>query len=304
MLFMDFTPYIGERRYDKILELCERLMQKVFIGTDTGVPYRSINHWEKIGLIDDEREDANSWRRFSFVEFIWIRMIDEMRKVGLPMDTIKAVKASLFYPASIVDLDIHLRSIYQSNGAANADHEAGRKAMENDMRGRFNGGFEEQQVDGNWLQQLILSSIVKRCPVILVVFTNGTPYAIHEEPENFIFPEHLDRLSFETHVRIPITGIIKEFLIGGRAIERMGDLQILQPNELTVLRIIQSGVYDSVTVNFKDQKMKSLELRKSQDVTRKIVDVLASGKYQDISITQHKGQIMKIENTIKFKFQG
>jgi DNA-binding transcriptional MerR regulator len=299
---MDFTPYIGERRYDKILELSERLMQKSFIGTDTGVPYRSINHWENSGLIDNDRGEARSWRRFSFVEFIWIRMIDEMRKVGLPMDTIKAVKASLFQPASIVDLDIHLRSIYQARGAANVYHEAGREAMEKDMQGRFDGGFEEQQLDGNWLQHLILSSIVKRCPVILVVFTDGTPFAIHEEPGYFIFPEHMDRLSFETHVRIPITGIIKEFLRGGLAIERMGDLQILEPNEQTVLRIIHSGQYDSVTVNFKDKKMKSMELRQSQEVTRKIVDVLAAGKYQDISIVQHEGQITKIENTLKFKF--
>ncbi len=299
---MDFTPYIGERRYDKILELSERLMQKSFIGTDTGVPYRSINHWENSGLIDNDRGEARSWRRFSFVEFIWIRMIDEMRKVGLPMDTIKAVKQSLFQPASIVDLDIHLRSIYQARGTANVYHEAGRQEMEKDMRGRFDGGFEEQQLDGNWLQHLILSSIVKRCPVILVVFTDGTPFAIHEEPGYFIFPDHMDRLSFETHVRIPITGIIKEFLRGDLAIERMGDLQILEPNEQTVLRIIHSGQYDSVTVNFKDKKLKSMELRQSQEVTRKIVDVLAAGKYQDISIVQHEGQITKIENTLKFKF--
>ncbi len=299
---MDFTPYIGERRYDKILELSERLMQKSFIGTDTGVPYRSINHWENSGLIENGRGEARSWRRFSFVEFIWIRMIDEMRKVGLPMDTIKAVKASLFQPASIVDLDIHLRSIYQTRGTANVYHEAGREAMEKDMRGRFDGGFEEQQLDGNWLQHLILSSIVKRCPVILAVFADGTPFAIHEEPGYFIFPEHVDRLSFETHVRIPITGIIKEFLRGGLVIERLGDLQILEPNEQTVLSIIHSGLYDSVTVNFKDKKMKSMELRQSQEVTRKIVDVLAAGKYQDISIVQHEGQITKIENTLKFKF--
>ncbi len=299
---MDFTPYIGDRRYEKVKELANALLQRHFIGTDTGVSYRVINHWENVGLIDNFREEGQRWRRFSFVEFIWVRMIDEMRRFGLPVESIKVVKQSLFQPASIVDLDIHLRSIYRARGNSNADHEAGREAMEKDMQGRFDGGFEEQQLDGNWLQHLILSSIVKRCPVILVAFTDGAPFAIHEELDHFIFPEHLDRLSFESHLRIPITGIIKEFLRGGLAIERMGDLQILEPNEQTVLRIIHSGLYDSVTVNFKDKKMKSMELRQSQEVTRKIVDVLAAGKYQDISIVQHEGQITKIENTLKYKF--
>ena len=119
---MDFTPYIGERRYDKILELSERLMQKSFVGTDTGVQYRSINHWGTFGLFDDDREDVKGWRRFSFVEFIWIRMIDEMRKFGLPMETIKAVKGHLFQPASIVDLDLHLRSIYRARSEIGRAH--------------------------------------------------------------------------------------------------------------------------------------------------------------------------------------
>lgn len=299
---MDLSPYIEERRYDKILELCERLLQKSFIGTDTGVAYRSINHWEKFGLIDDGREEAQRWRRFSFVEFIWIRMIDEMRKMGLPMETIKIVKGHLFQPADIVDLILHLNSIYHPGGKQHPDLVAGREAMEKDMKARLDGGHEGQQVEGNWLQHLILSSIVKRCPVILVVFEDGTPFAIHEEPTFFMKPEHLDRLSFQSHLRIPITGIIKEFLVGGLSIERIGDLKILEPNEQTVLRIIHSGLYDSVTVNFKDQKMKSLEMRQSQEVTKKIVDVLAGGKYQDISIVQHEGQITKIENTLKYKF--
>lgn len=299
---MDFTPYIGERRYDKILELLERLLKKSFIGTDTGVPYRSINHWENSGLIDNDRGEARSWRRFSFVEFIWIRMVDEMRKAGLPMEAIKVVKGHLFQPASLVDLDLHLRSIYRAGDKQHPDQQAGKEAMEADMRQRFDGDHEAQQVEGNWLQHLILSTILKRCPVILVVFTDGTPLAIHEEPGFFISPERLDRLSFETHLRIPITGILKEFLRGGLAIERMGDLQILEPNEQTVLRIIQSGQYSSVTVNFKDQKMKSLHMRQSQEVTRRIVDVLAAGRYQDISIVQHEGQVTKIENTLKYIF--
>ncbi len=46
----------------------------------------------------------------------------------------------------------------------------------------------------------------------------------------------------------------------------------------------------------------SLELVQSQDTRRKIVDILASGEYQTISVDQHEGQITKIENTIKYKF--
>lgn len=299
---MDLSPYIGERRYDKILELLDRLLQKSFIGTDTGLPYRTINHWENVGLIDNDRSEARSWRRFSFVEFIWIKMIDEMRKAGLPVETIKAVRGHLFRPASLADLDIHLRSVYRARGGRPPGKQEGAEAMEADMQARFEGGIEAHEVEGNWLQHLILSTVLKRCPVILVVFTDGTPFAIHEEPGFFLTQEQQDRLTFETHLRVPVTGVVKEFLRGGLAIERIGDLHILEPNEQTVLRIIQSGQYESVTVTFKDKKMKGLHLRQSQEVTRRIVDVLAAGKYQDIAIVQHEGQVTKIENTLKYNF--
>ena len=294
---MDFSPYIGDRRYGRVKELADGLLKRLFIGTDTGPSYRVLNHWGNVGLIDEHREEGQRWRRFTFVEFIWVRMIDEMRKVGLPVEVIKTVKASLFQPASIVDLDMHLRSIYAGGGA-----KEDREAMEAEMRDKFDGGPEDQEVGGNWLQHLIMSTIVKRCPVVLVVFTDGSLFAIHEEPGFFMTPEQLDRLTFETHVRVPVTGIIKEFLRGGLAIERMGDLHILEPNEQTVLGIIHSGQYESVTVNFKDKKMRSLEMRQSQDVKQRIVDVLAAGKYQDIAIVQHEGQVTKIENTIKYRF--
>lgn len=299
---MDLNSYLGESRYDKILELLDRLLQKSFIGTDTGVPYRSINHWESEGLIDNARGETRSWRRFSFVEFVWIRMIDEMRKAGLPLDTIKAVKRHLFYPISIVDLDLHLRSAYRARGMDTREGQEGRQAMEADMRARFDGGPEAQAVEGNWLQLLILSTVLKRCPVVLVVFTDGTPFAIHEEPGFFMKPEHADRLTFETHLRVPVTGLIKDFLRGELAIARLGDLQILEPNEQAVLRIIQSGQYESVTIQFRDRKLKAMQMRQSQDVTRRIIDVLAAGRYQDITIVQHEGQITRIENTLKYIF--
>ena len=45
--------------------------------------------------------------------------------------------------------------------------------------------------------------------------------------------------------------------------------------------------------------MDLLELTKSQDTTRKIVDILQEAQYQDITVKTHKGVITKVENTIK-----
>lgn len=65
---------------------------------DTDQTYRIINHWSSEGLIDDDREeDSKQWRKLSIIDIVWIRVISEMRKFGLPLDKIKYAKKQLWY---------------------------------------------------------------------------------------------------------------------------------------------------------------------------------------------------------------
>lgn len=64
---------------------------------DTDQTYRIINHWSSEGLIDDDREkDSKQWRKMSIIDIVWIRVITEMRKFGLPLDKIKYAKKQLW----------------------------------------------------------------------------------------------------------------------------------------------------------------------------------------------------------------
>ncbi len=298
----DFEPYLGERGLDKALELCERLTQKIFKGTDTGVPYRALNHWGKLGLLDDSREDIKNWRRFSFVEYVWIRAIQELRLVDLNLVAIKALKEVLLAPTSLIDLSSLFINIYGAENLTNPKKTEETQKKEVDFWTFVLSNPKAEEMGYNWLQLMIATSISKRCPVILIVFPDGEFFSVEETP-GFILPsEILDRLSFETHVRIPITGIVREFLAKDLSIDRIGMLEILEPNEQAILSIINSGKYKAVKIHFKNAKMNDLELVQSQDTRRKIVDILASGEYQTISVDQHEGQITKIENTIKYKF--
>jgi len=65
---------------------------------DTDQTYRVINHWSSEGLIEDDREkDSKQWRKMSIIDIVWIRIIAEMRKFGLPLDKIKYAKKQLWF---------------------------------------------------------------------------------------------------------------------------------------------------------------------------------------------------------------
>jgi DNA-binding transcriptional MerR regulator len=302
----NINAFVGQRSIKAASELTKQLNLKTFIGTDTGLPYRTLNHWENEGLYESQREENQRWRRFSFVEFVWIRMIDQMRTIGLKIDTIRQLKTELLTPTPLSELWVLMYTLGDMQkvlgGKLTDADQADFKAFFTKVFSEPKEGESEEFV--TLLQLLIAHVIVKRCPIILVVFPDETFFWLEEHTEFVIPPEYKNRLSFEPHVRISITGIIKEFLIGDLAIERIDNLGILDGNETFLLQQIHSGDYESIKINFRDQKMDSLELTKSVETTKRIVDILAEADYQDIAIIQHKGRITRFENTVKHRFQN
>lgn len=66
------------------------LTEKKFTIKDTDSTYRVINHWSKLGLFEDAREEENKgWRKFSLVDMVWLKVLMELRKFGFPLEKIK-----------------------------------------------------------------------------------------------------------------------------------------------------------------------------------------------------------------------
>jgi hypothetical protein len=64
---------------------------------DSGATYRQINHWAKTGLIEDKsRKSAEGWRRLSFLDLVWIQVIVELRRYGVPLELLKIARSAIF----------------------------------------------------------------------------------------------------------------------------------------------------------------------------------------------------------------
>ncbi len=71
-------------------------MKKIFSTKDTDdITHRTINHWDTIGLISDDRKDKQKWRKFNVLELVWIHIIKELRKFDFSNKKILNVKKSL-----------------------------------------------------------------------------------------------------------------------------------------------------------------------------------------------------------------
>lgn len=88
--------------YDKFIEdktgkaFIEHFREQKLPVKFTHQTYRTISTWVKYGLIDDPRDNNIGWRKYSLLDLMWVRIIDELRLFGLPLEKIKEVKDWLF----------------------------------------------------------------------------------------------------------------------------------------------------------------------------------------------------------------
>ena len=59
------------------------------------VPSRILNHWEKEGVIDDDRKEGRGWRVYSAIHLIWFHIILELREFSVSLVQLKGLKSSL-----------------------------------------------------------------------------------------------------------------------------------------------------------------------------------------------------------------
>lgn len=86
------------------IEISQFLNDKRFPVNDVGATYRVINHWDSMGLLGNMRENNDqSWRKFSLVDIVWVKVLQELRKYGLSLEQLKQTYQSAFFHPAITE---------------------------------------------------------------------------------------------------------------------------------------------------------------------------------------------------------
>jgi DNA-binding transcriptional MerR regulator len=72
------------------------------------ISYRKVNHWTEKGLLNDTRTNGNGWRKFTYLEYIWIHIINELRNFGFPNNKILNFKKKLFRKKTNLVLEFYI----------------------------------------------------------------------------------------------------------------------------------------------------------------------------------------------------
>jgi DNA-binding transcriptional MerR regulator len=64
-----------------------------------GISSRYINFLEQSNLITPIRDGVKGWKKFSFMDVLWLRIIVELRKFGIQKERLKSIREHLTYPS-------------------------------------------------------------------------------------------------------------------------------------------------------------------------------------------------------------
>lgn len=289
-------PFFGAKTFEKSVELAMSMNVEIFSPKDVGVSYTNINYWDKKGILSSQRKNETQWRNFSFIDYAWIRVIAEMRDLGVPVELIKEAKDFLFDLVDVKPLFKDFKKKIDEIKKAMSFPEAQKDEIINIM---LEGGKKANEEGLTHFYIAITQSIILKIPTSILLFKNGGVVIWYEGKDEFFDKEIRELKLFESHISISISKIIKDFLLDKNSVYLLPELKLLEPNEIRLMELIHTGNYDTISINFLDKKMKHLKLTKSENPQKKIVDILQEGLYQDIELKSHKGMITKISNTVK-----
>lgn len=207
--------FFGVEHIERVFGLCEQVLERRWSVSKVDIPYRWINHWDRERLLMDIEREGTSWRKFSFIDYVWVRIVCELRGFGLPFEAIRRVKETLAAPLPF-EPELTLRQTPSRSGY-------------------------------NVLLLLIAEAVVTKAPIHLLVRNDGETLLFNESQAGLYGPE-LDRFRAAPHLCVPLTGMLGE-IIRRNAIDFIAPkIPLLCAAEVEVLTLLREGRLTTLTI--------------------------------------------------------
>ncbi len=292
MLNINLEEYLDNKDLDKAVELYSLISEERLKVRDTGVNYRTINHWDDHGLIRFTKNSAEGKRRFSFVDFLWIKIIDELRTFGVGIPVIKKITDEIYEPLPFKELmknlaeNITLLSDFQG--------EVKKEFVDFLSSGEYlKADFSD--LEFNYLHILVTEVISSQKPIFLVVFKDGEWLPFFKEKENLYPKDLLHKMDYHSQVRISITDLIFSIITEDSMLPYAEKMNVFDNQEKELIAIIKKGAYKKVHVLFKSKKTPSLEIIKNKKALQQLIGIFRQKEYREFILTTKKDKEIRIK---------
>lgn len=288
-------------------ELMTVLLQKSFRAVETNIHPKVLADWNRMGLLLAPRK-KNKHHRLSMTEFIWILMLDRMREFNLSYELIHAFREEF-----VSTEEVKLGQMFNSPEGFNAimaivgeERRAEVTAFLSDQAAL--SFLDNMMPTVSALQGIIAMAFLIESPLSILIDSKGKGIVFFQELFDIdeINNDDLALLLHSTHFSISISELTAKAL-GTAPLEKIsGELKLLSSKEAQVLSALRTEGLKSVTVRFSNKgDLEFLELKSDLKVDKgiRLLELMLTSGYQDITVKTANGTVVYCENTRKVKLK-
>lgn len=280
-------------------KLIEFMGKKRYTLNDIGLKSKQAFDWTKAGLFLEERE-SKFRRKYNAIEYVWLKIIKELREFGLSINAIKNLKSFLLKE---VDMKEIINSFIEIDlDDEDSDVEELQTALKNKYGSAEGIKKMNEELDDNQpelvntvLSMIIVETVINKSNSHLLITKMGNTIVTDGEP--FDDQINLGDILNAPYISFPIKNILVDFINREDLMnsEEREEILLTSEEEEKVLELLRHGNLVSLSVRFnKDNEISLIETEENielEKVQGKLADFIMRNKYQVITYKTQDGKI-------------
>ena len=282
-----------------------KLMEGVFSVKQSGIDSKIFHSWKLEELLPTVPKGG--WADLSFIDYLWLHTLETMRKFGCSKKLMKDVCNTLFIEAYKIDL----RKITLNEYVTHLTNLSKKRPLTNDEVAYLNACEAElndpikmavTNYDFNYFAQLVLKCFTNNNEVGLVIFEDGrfNTYELTSTLQKVSNPIDLS----VPHLLIPITSIIKKFVVDEEKDQFLTTTGILNSQEYEVIKQIRNKNVNRLTITCDyNNTINKIELEESGTINgneaKRIIQHLGLKNYTGVKYDTRDGRTLSFAQTSK-----
>lgn len=270
---------------------------------DTGINSKTFHYWKMNGLLSTI--DSGAWAEISFIEYLWLRVLENMRGFGCSLKLTQKIHYDLFvkaYEENLAERTLYDKIAYYRNKE--------KLGMITDFESQELAACESNAKDP-LIGIALRTEITYFSQRVVGCFENG------EDLNLIIYPDETYEFKYENkktgkpdrpHIFISLTYFITQLLEDEDKDEFVSNAGIFSEDEMRVIRELRNKNVDSIIISFHENgAVKNIDYDKKGliqgDKVKDVMRILGLKNFDSITMNIRNGTTLSFTKTGKNKIQ-
>jgi len=281
----------------------------------TGVSARNFFAWKDGGLIELSQEkdsDERKWVKLNLVEYLWVKIIQNMRDFGMSYELIKDVKEILFGNIYELSETVFEKFLYECKNNLNytdaqiAEIKNNFEVQQRIEKEKIERG-EISPIEQTTLFKIVIGTLLKKGNFSLLIVKDIKGFLVDITAHNKL--EDVNKLAAvstaKPHFAIPILGLLLDFFKDPKSEVYCEQFGFINPIEKKVLDAIRKNNFDEIHIKSISGKEVAIDVITSESITDDkaihIRKILGLDDYDEINLKYRNSKNLYVKNKKRLK---